>query len=109
MSIPDIIAKVAFEHNLDPADIKGRSRVLKIAHARQEVMWRARQILKTDGRFRYSLPFIGKSLKRDHSTVHAGVKAHQRRCEHTENIPYHLAPATACDLPSPANHVRLDA
>ncbi|MGE5500595.1 MAG: helix-turn-helix domain-containing protein [Ignavibacteriales bacterium] len=79
MSLRDIIREVAEDHGLTPEDITGRSRCRKIAHARQDAMWRARQVKWASGAPRYSAPMIGRALNRDHSTVLAGIEAHAVR------------------------------
>jgi chromosomal replication initiation ATPase DnaA len=79
MSIRAIIWAVADERGVSPDEITGRGRTQKVAHARQEVMWRARQVLRPDGSPRYSFPFIGRELNRDHTTVVHGVAAHEAR------------------------------
>ena len=73
---------VSFGDLIMPDHVPG-ARAFAIAHPRQEAMWRMRQAGK------WSLPQIGRFLGgRDHTTVLAGVRAHQARldasCEQTE-------------------------
>lgn len=69
MTVAQIIAQVAREAGITPADILGRSRVHAIAVARQEAMLRAREHTSQ------SLPQIGRSFGRDHKTVLHGCRA----------------------------------
>lgn len=73
MTVAQIIAQVAREVGMTPADILGRSRVHTIAAARQEAMLRAREMTSQ------SLPQIGRSFGRDHKTVLHGCRAAERR------------------------------
>lgn len=67
-----IIATVASECGILPPDILGSSRKPHIAHPRQEVMRRLREL-------GYSYPRIGRILARDHTTVLHGVRAARAR------------------------------
>lgn len=61
-------------------EIMSRARSPRIAHARQEVMWRLRAMTWDDGVARYSLPGIARGLGLlDHTSVIHGVRAHARR------------------------------
>lgn len=73
MTVAQIIAKVARDADLSPADILGRSRRAPIAAARQEAMLRARELTGQ------SLPQIGRAFGRDHKTVLSGCRAAERR------------------------------
>ena len=73
MTVAQIIAQVARERGLTPADITGRDTTARIAAARQEAMLRARELTGQ------SLPQIGRSFGRDHTTVLAGCRAAERR------------------------------
>ncbi len=64
LSMGDILSVVARHYNVSEADLLGRSRRKAIAHARQMVMYLAREETNT------SLPQIGRALGgRDHTTV----------------------------------------
>lgn len=69
-----IIRDVAERHNLEPGDLKKRSRKRWFAWARQEYMWLAYQ----EGRWTYAqigMPVGGL----DHTTVIHGIRAHADR------------------------------
>ena len=76
---------VSFGDLIMPDHVPG-ARAFAIAHPRQEAMWRMRQAGK------WSLPQIGRFLgERDHTTILAGVRAHQKRldaasCETAETV-----------------------
>lgn len=67
-----IVSKAARDHGVSVREIMGRSRIRPIAWARQQIM----SDLAARG---WSEPRIGNFLKRDHSTVHVGIKAHRAR------------------------------
>ena len=70
-----IIAEVAAKHGLTTADLTGSRRTLPIARARQEAMWRMRQLSLTT-------TDIGRRLGgRDHTTALWGIRQHQRRID----------------------------
>lgn len=73
MTVAQIIAQVAREAGLTPADILGRRRIGHIVVARQEAMLRARELTGQ------SLPQIGRAFGRDHKTVLSGCRAAERR------------------------------
>jgi len=73
MTVAQIIAQVAREAGLTPADILGRSRLKPVVEARQEAMCRAREMTGQ------SLPQIGCSFGRDHKTVLHGCRVAERR------------------------------
>jgi len=56
-------------------DLCGRARSRSVSRARQEVWWR----LRTDPERYFSLPEIARLFGRDHTTVLAGVAAHEHR------------------------------
>lgn len=61
-------------------EVMGPSRVRRIADARQEIMWRLR-----NGQVELSFPQITRWMGGyDHSTIHNGVKKHQRRIDSGE-------------------------
>ena len=73
---------VSYDDLVMPDSVPG-ARAFAIAHPRQEAMWRMKQTGK------WSLPQMGRFLGgRDHTTILAGVRAHQTRidasCEQTE-------------------------
>ena len=78
MTMRDIARDFEAERNADLEIILSRERLHKIAVLRQELMWTLRQV-KIDGRPRYTYPQIAKFLRRDHTTVIHGVKAHEQR------------------------------
>jgi len=78
MTMTDIARDFEVKRNIDIEIIKSRERLHKIAVLRQELMWTLRQV-KINGRPRYTYPQIAKFLRRDHTTVVHGVKAHEQR------------------------------
>ena len=81
VTMASIVAHVAAAHRLPVADLMGRSRLKVVVVARQEAMWRIRQVMWADGVTpRYSLPQIGRYFSRDHTTV---IHACQRHLERT--------------------------
>ena len=78
MTMLDIARDFEVKRNIDIEIIKSRERLHKIAVLRQELMWTLRQV-KINGRPRYTYPQIAKFLRRDHTTVVHGVKAHEQR------------------------------
>jgi chromosomal replication initiation ATPase DnaA len=78
MTMKDIARDFEVKRNIDLEVIKSRERLHKIAVLRQELMWTLREV-KINGRPRYSYPQIAKFLRRDHTTVIHGVRAHEQR------------------------------
>ena len=78
MTMTDIARDFEVKRNIDIEIIMSRERLHKIAVLRQELMWTLRQV-KINGRPRYTYPQIAKFLRRDHTTVVHGVKAHEQR------------------------------
>lgn len=72
MKMAQILADVAQRHGIPIADIKSRSRLRPIVHARQEAM----ALMRDEGR---SLTQIGLFLDRDHTSVIWGDRAHRQR------------------------------
>lgn len=71
-AVRDIAAMVAEKHSVTVDDLRAYSRVSNLVRARQEafaVAWRAG----------HSLPEIGAYFRRDHKTVHHGVRRHEAR------------------------------
>jgi chromosomal replication initiation ATPase DnaA len=56
-------------------EVCGRARSKAIARARQEVWWRIRHHPERE----YSYPEIARLFARDHTTIMAGIGAHERR------------------------------
>ena len=78
MTMLDIARDFEVKRNIDLEVIKSRERLHKIAVLRQELMWILREV-KINGRPRYTYPQIAKFLRRDHTTVIHGVRAHEQR------------------------------
>lgn len=51
----------------------------RIAHVRQEIWWRLRQMTDSDGKPRFSYPAIGRAFGRDHTTIIFGCRQHEKR------------------------------
>lgn len=78
MTMKDIARDFEAERNVDLKVIMSREQLHKIAVLRQELMWILREV-KINGRPRYSYPQIAKFLRRDHTTIIYGVRAHEQR------------------------------
>lgn len=85
-TIRDIVREVSERTGVPAHEIVGRSRVRAVAHARQEVMFEARHVLRPDGSFRYSLVVIGREIGRlgglpplHHATIIHGYRKHRER------------------------------
>ena len=78
MTMTDIARDFEVKRNVDLKVIMSRERLHKIAVLRQELMWTLRQV-KINGRPRYSYPQIAKFLRRNHTTIIYGVRAHEQR------------------------------
>ena len=78
MTMLDIARNFEAERNVDLKVIMSREQLHKIAVLRQELMWILREV-KINGRPRYSYPQIAKFLRRDHTTIIYGVRAHEQR------------------------------
>lgn len=68
-----ILAEVAKAHGLTTADLIGQRRARHVIRARQEAYHRLYRETKL------SLPEIGRRMKRDHTSILHGVRAHHRR------------------------------
>lgn len=76
----EFIAAAAARHGIRPHEILGSGRSRPVASARQEVMWRLRQIQTADGAPKHSYPAIALALGGlDHTTVLAGCRRHAAR------------------------------
>lgn len=69
LTVKLIQEKVAKYYSLCVSDILSNSRQRKIAWARQTAMWLTREFFPTK-----SLNSIGQSFRRDHSTIHYGIR-----------------------------------
>ena len=78
MTMRDRARDFEVKRNVNLEIIKSRERLHKIAVLRQELMWTLREV-KINGRPRYTYPQIAKFLRRDHTTVIHGVRAHEQR------------------------------
>jgi chromosomal replication initiator protein len=80
VTMQSLLRETAADHGLTAPDLMADTRKRFIAHARQDFMWRARQIRTRTGEHRYSFPMIGRFLGgMDHTTVVHGVRAHSKR------------------------------
>jgi chromosomal replication initiator protein len=80
VTMASIVADVADAHRLAVSALLGPTRLKGVVAARQEAMWRIRQVMGPDGVTpRYSLPQIGRHFSRDHSTVIHACKRHLER------------------------------
>lgn len=70
--IDDIMRAVCVKHEVTPAHIKGKWRVLDVVRARHEAMYQLR-------RLGLSYPRIGQLLGRHHTSVMHGVRKHVER------------------------------
>ena len=57
-------------------ELCGRTRTQGVSMARHEVWWRIRNHPERH----YSYPEIAQLFARDHTTIKAGIDAHERRC-----------------------------
>lgn len=82
ITMRSILAEVCAEHRLPVAEVAGPRRQLPLVCARQDFMWRCRQVKTSSGSPRWSYPQIARFLGgMDHTTVIHGVKAHMKRME----------------------------
>ena len=79
-SMASIVADVAAERGVPVSVLMGRSRYKRDVRARQEAIWRCREVRQDDGKPRYALQQIGQYFKRDHTTI---IHACQRHLERT--------------------------
>ena len=77
--IAETIERVAAAYGLKPSDLIGNGRKQGVAHARQQAMYEARQIMREDGAPQFSLLAIGQAFNRDHTTVLHAITAHGDR------------------------------
>ena len=76
-----VLRNVGATRGIDPRDILGDSRLRLIVYARQEVAWRLYQFRDHRGYRRFSMPQIGRYLRRDHTTILHAIRAHEKRME----------------------------
>ncbi len=79
-TIEDAIAAGAEAFGLKLEDMTGRSQPQRIVRARHAVVWCAREVLKE------SFPRIGKSLRRDHTTVMSSYRRAQALIERDKSF-----------------------
>lgn len=76
----EIIADVAHKHGLRPSDLKEKTQAHHIAHARQEAMWRLRQVKKRDGAPLFSYPRVARFFGDfDHTTAIHACRSYEAR------------------------------
>jgi chromosomal replication initiation ATPase DnaA len=74
LTIAHIASDVAKKHGLSVVELRGKSQIRRIAHARHEAFWRCRRETP------YSTTTIGIWFgDRDHTTVIHGVSWHEKR------------------------------
>lgn len=88
-TIASICRDVAEKYGITVRELESTSSVHRIAHPRQEVMWRARQLRRWDGTHRYSYPMIARfwrgkggrppDMGYDHTSIMAGCASHEKR------------------------------
>lgn len=69
------VSDLARQHGATVDEVLAQDKTPRVSHARQAI-WYA---LRHHPERRYSYPDIGRLFGRDHSTVLAGVRAHERR------------------------------
>ena len=74
-----IAGAVAEAHGLTLQALRTTSRRAEVARARQEAMAALRAQTRTDGRPRYSFPWIARFFALSHPTVIHGVRSHRNR------------------------------
>lgn len=85
IALPPVVCEVlkmaACRYEVAVADILGDSPGKTYSRPRQFVAWTLYEMRLPDGSRRFSLPQIGRYLRRDHSTILHGWRAHQKRME----------------------------
>lgn len=77
-----IMAEVSEKYGVSISDIQSASHKHLHVIPRHEFFWRAREVLKPDGKPRYSFPKIGRFVGgRDHTTALNGRTRHEERRE----------------------------
>lgn len=77
----EIVADVAELHGFTFDDMVSPRRFREITLARQEAIWVCRQVRRADGSQRYSLPFLGHLLNRDHTSILNAERRHAERLD----------------------------
>jgi len=70
-----LVDEVCNRRGVTRDEVCGRARSKAVSYARQEVWWRIRYHPERN----YSYPEIARLFDRDHSTIIAGICAHERR------------------------------
>ena len=77
-----LLEAVGRAHGVASDHLLAGRKLKRLAVARQDFMWRARQVRAADGARRYSLPMIARFLGlKDHTTILWGARRHQARLE----------------------------
>ena len=71
----DVVEEVCRLRAVTFEELYSRSRTKNVSFARAELWWRLRSHRDTN----FSLKEIGTFFGRDHSTIHSGIQAHERR------------------------------
>jgi len=74
-----IVADVAAARGVPVSVLRGRGRLKQNVRARQEAIWRCREVRQDGGKPRYTLPQIGQFFKRHHTTIIHACKRHAAR------------------------------
>jgi len=77
----EIVAQVSNEYQIELQELLSPKRKQRVVVARQDAMWRMRQLKKDNGRNRYSYWQIANLFNKDHSTVMHGERQHKKRME----------------------------
>jgi chromosomal replication initiation ATPase DnaA len=75
----DLVDEVCKRRGVTLDEVCGRTRSRAVSYARQEVWWRIRHHPERA----YSYPEIARLFARDHTTIIAGISAHERRVSQT--------------------------
>jgi chromosomal replication initiation ATPase DnaA len=73
-----LVDEVCKRRGVTRNEVCGRTRSRAVSYARQEIWWRIRHHPERV----YSYPEIARLFARDHTTILAGISAHQRRLPH---------------------------
>lgn len=77
-AVDKIIHEVAKAHGITAEDIISTQLARRVSHARDEAVWKARQIINCDGK-PPSFPQLAKHFYRDHSSLVDCAKRHEKR------------------------------
>jgi chromosomal replication initiation ATPase DnaA len=75
----ELVDEVCKRRGVTLDEVCGRTRSRAVSYARQEVWWRIRHHPERA----YSYPEIARLFARDHTTIIAGISAHERRVPQT--------------------------